>query len=326
MCDWCLKQKKAQEARLAAEQKRGTAPKKVAPVTCEVIWYYNRNTSQVTVRCTACMVAKKGCSFKDLDWGVAKWPTLRDSDAAQDRRAREAGAKRKSVADVKVKESAGPSQARSDTLPKVKAKGKEVGSVAGLVGPRKEVFEGVLIPPGTLPRRKVAPSPTVAPPLAQGVASTSQVAGAPSRAPVLEDLLRYEAVLSEPNRTPLQVWIQAVSLRAARYQERGNARALLKLVEGWLCLADGVIDRLLADARRLAESAGDDALLGEINLAVAEEIERQVRRERVSTERGVATEETPRREGGPDVGALFDRDGERAWELDPQDKFREEDD
>ena len=38
----------------------------------------------VTMRCNGCMVAKRGCLFKDLDWGVAKWPMLKVTEAGEE--------------------------------------------------------------------------------------------------------------------------------------------------------------------------------------------------------------------------------------------------
>lgn len=282
MCEFCTKKKDAQKARDAQNRQRGLAVEKSEPIVCEPIWH--KNQSLVTVRCYNCLLAKKGCSFKDYDWGVAKWPKLVVTDAAPERRAKEAEVKRKETVDVKGKGGPGLSQAKGKgsgdpSLAKEKVTGasSSVSQITSLAGPGKEVFDGVEI---VHPKREVVRQPTMAPSLlAQGFASTSQVAGGSIRSIFLEDILEYEAVLSQPSRTPLQVWMKAVELRAMCYRERGESRALIKLIEGRRCLIDGMIERLAADARQLAEGTVEEGLIDEHGCASTDEIEALIRRD-----------------------------------------------
>ena len=209
------------------------------------------------------------------------------------------------MADAKVTGVVGLSHTKGDMGPKtkggdagsdVKGKGREsgVGKVAGSFGPRREVFAGVLVPPGTLLKKTTTPMPVITPLVVNIAAGTSQVAGRDSRTIVLEDILQYEAILLEPNRTALQVWLKALSLHTLRYQERGNARALLGLIEGRLCLAEGLIARLWVDAKCLAEE--DNELLLAETIHQTELVPPRVHRDEttgVEAKRATTVEEVP---------------------------------
>jgi len=63
------------------------------PSTCKPTWHLNNKS--IAVQCMNCMAGKRGCSFKDFDFGIIKLPSLRKMEAGNLRRAEQVLAKHK---------------------------------------------------------------------------------------------------------------------------------------------------------------------------------------------------------------------------------------
>lgn len=328
---------------------------------CRPIWHLNKSVP--TVRCGPCMASKKGCSFKSMDWGISEWPELTKTEAALERRKKEAEAKRRSNEEGKkvvagsskvtgTDRERGPGPAGSSTGLKSVAK----VSAKSLPKPGATVIKDVFIT--SLPPKASAPLPT------HGSFGATTVSGGSVRSMFFEDLMPYEAIRRDPDRTPLMVKMKVADLRSARFRERGEARALLKLVESRSAIAAGLMDALLEDVKFLetkgAERDGEDGdgdadgegdvdegrdegavasgsgLAGRGRTDPLEEVIRQdeglnLEEARRGTWRGPsfreAGEAALRREPGADLELAIRQDAaDRIWAMDPHNIFDEKKD
>jgi hypothetical protein len=199
------------------------------------------------------MISKRGCSFKNENWGIVEWPTLTTTKAALERRAKEAAAKRKGTSSgVKPKGTTNPS-----------------------AGAQREVFvalEPVMqeTPIPSIPSRPRGRGDST---LIQSSASSSSRAPAPlienpslptrtlagkNQSVFMENLLPYQDILSDPNRTPLSLKLQAIELDAICSREKVEAQFLMDMIEGRASVIDTMISSIETEASRLENGESED--------------------------------------------------------------------
>jgi len=201
----------------------------VKPKGCAPTWHINNKT--VSVRCMNCVNGKRGCSFRDCNFGIGKYPKLRKTKAGDARRADQTMSKYK-VAPKKIMAEDDLALIRGPT-PSLTVKGKERASIApgmmksvseGIPSPLETVFDGAEdqtneVPattpePGQITQQKVSiPS------------SWSRPSGRSERI-FFEDILRFEKELSSSGRSSLSLNLASAEVRTIAAREKMQADAV----------------------------------------------------------------------------------------------------
>ncbi|KAF9648774.1 hypothetical protein BDM02DRAFT_3128859 [Thelephora ganbajun] len=211
--------------------------------TCYVIWHQNKTV--VTVRCPCCLANKQGCSFKDVDWGIIAWPTLRTTEEGISRRAKEASMKRKGTAS------------------KLEASGSGTKNKPFVL--TQESISTVTTRPRAC--RKTIKVPGSAPSLAS-ISAPSHTASL-----LMESVVPFQNVLSDPDRTSDSLGLAQLKLRGILRREHGEVRYLAGLVKDRRVFCAPLLAHMNREARRLGGDATDDLSDGSSNVDVVSDIE-----------------------------------------------------
>jgi hypothetical protein len=196
------------------------------------------------------MNGRNRCSFKDVNCGIHRWPTLTAKAAAKQRQAKETAAKPKQ-APLDVNEIVpGPSNLNqkvdaarpSDTI-------QEDPAIQ-----LKTHFQDEFISTASLMTKSAIesdPAPTPTPPPSPVVVATP-MQDRPFNSVFIHDIRPYERALSDPNGSRHYLKMKAAEVRGVATREVSDAHTLLDFVEG---RADVLMDlaKELSDAGSAAE-------------------------------------------------------------------------
>lgn len=189
------------------------------------------------IRCKLCLTSRQGCSFQKMDWGVTEWPTIVVTEAGKARRA-EADSKRKRLSRSEWREDSvvGAQESISTHTMRSQGKGKKV----------------TIAPPGT---PEPSGSLVVDPVAVQG--RSHQV--------MIEPLLPYLAILSDPSRSSMDLRLKRIELRAIRRREAGESLNIANMVDERGEVIDKLIRQMDREILQLESdlSDGDFANMGE---------------------------------------------------------------
>ena len=181
-------------------------------MVCVPVWYASKGVPSVS--CRLCLVSRRGCSFKVLDFGIERWPTIVASSASLERRAEGAAAKRKGTPQVPKEDvsvigtqgsiSTAPTRARKPAKPR----GAPIETLT------------VASPSTTSPSTVAGPSSSLVIPVTG--ASSSLVEGR-VHGVFLEPLDSFVAAVSNPDVDGLMLGSQLVDLEAIRHREQGDS-------------------------------------------------------------------------------------------------------
>lgn len=185
---------------------------KEGEVKCEPIWYTSKKVPFVS--CKLCLASRRGCEFKDVDFGIGRWPTIVPCAESIARRAAGAASKRK-----------GTPQVSKEDVPVAGTQGSISTSTTRTRKPAK--------PRGAPIESLTAPGPsTTSPATATGLSTTLVVPVAgPSSAPAegrihgvyLEPLEPFVAAASDLNLDGLTLSNYIINLQAIRRREEGDS-------------------------------------------------------------------------------------------------------
>ena len=195
------------------------------------------------------MDGRNRCSFKDVNWGIHRWPTLTAKAAAKRRQAKETAAKPKQ-APLDVNEVApGPSNLNQ----KVDATRPSNIIQEDPAIQLKTHFEDVFISTASPITKSAiesdpAPTPAASP---SPVLVATPVQDRPFNPVPIHDVRQYEQALSNPNSSRHYLKMKAAEVRVVATREVSDAHTLVEFVESRAAV--------LMDLAQELSDAGSDA-------------------------------------------------------------------
>jgi len=216
-------------------------------VSCEPIWYTSKSIPSLS--CKLCLSSRRGCSFKSLEFGIARWPTIAPSPSSLERRAGGAAAKRKGTPqvpkeDVPITGTQGSiSTAPTRTRKPAKPRGAPLESLTA-AGPST-----------ASPSTVAGPSSSLVIPVtgASSVPVDGRVHGV-----FLEPLDSFVAAVSNPNVDGLTLGNQLINLEAIRRREEGDSFFITSMLRERRRFIEKLARRLRRRIRELGADTTDE--------------------------------------------------------------------
>jgi len=179
------------------------------------------------VRCKLCLTSRQGCSFQKMDWGITEWPTIVATEAGKARRAGAVNTTRKKPSRSEWGEDSmvGAQESISTHTTRSQGKGKKV---------------------------TIAP-PAIPEPSGSLVVDPIAVQGR-SHQVIIEPLLPYLTILSDPSRSGMDLRLKRIELRAIQRREAGESLNIANMVDE----RGEVINKLIRQMDREILQLGSD--------------------------------------------------------------------